>query len=171
MECIEDKHITNSIVSLRKSICQHVKYTLGKEWKDLSKKDLFMAVSIAIRDRIIEKMLETEKEYQKRKIKRLYYLSMEFLMGQSLESNLYNLGIYDLMHKTLLKMDINLEEIQENEIDAALGNGGLGRLAACFLDSQLLVGFPYDMPIVGYGGKTVNFLRLFSARASHEFDM
>jgi starch phosphorylase len=226
---------------------RHVRYTLAKEWATLSTENMLMAVSLAVRDLLVERLIETERAYQKADAKRLYYLSMEFLVGRSLGNNLTNLGIYELCRDALETLGIDIEEIRETERDAALGNGGLGRLAACFLDSmatlqmpgfgyginyeyglfrqeirdgyqveqpdawrsrpspwlidrsdesvtvplygeishstdaqgrpevawtncKYILGVPSDMPIIGYGGKTVNFLRLYTAKATEEFD-
>ena len=248
MRLEETRILEDSASALHDSICQHVKYSLGKECHNLSGHDLFLAMALAVRDRLVDRMLETEERYQKADVKRLYYLSMEFLMGRSLGNNLSNLGILDHCQEALRKIEVELEEAEESEGDAALGNGGLGRLAACFLDSlatldmpgygyginyeygvfkqeiddgyqkekpdnwlahgtpweiarpdeaclvpvygriehaldrsgqynpmwmdwKVLIGVPHDMPIVGYGGRTVNFLRLYSAKSSHEFDM
>jgi starch phosphorylase len=92
-------------------------------------------------------MLATEARYQIVDAKRLYYLSMEFLMGQSLSNNLYNLQLLDKCRQALRTLGVDLDELMESEPDAALGNGGLGRLAACFLDSLATLG----MPGYGYG--------------------
>src|SRR5689334_2149340 len=193
-------------------------------------------------------MRESERRYQEQDAKRLYYLSMEFLMGRALGNNITNLGLYDDAKSILAELGSDLEEIACEEPDAALGNGGLGRLAACFLDSlatlnmpgfgyginyeyglfrqriengqqmempdswrtltspwllerqdeqviipiygrvedlpdrqgnmrptwvecRHFIGVPSDMPVVGYGGRTVNYLRLYSARAFEEFDI
>jgi starch phosphorylase len=230
------------------SIRQHMRYSLGKKWEKPSNRDLFTAIALTVRDWMVDRMLATEERCQKVQAKRLYYLSMEYLIGRSLSNNLANLGLLESCRETLLAMGVDLEEVRESEADAALGNGGLGRLAACFLDSlatldmpgygyginyeyglfkqeidagyqrekpdnwlahgtpwqierpdeaclipvygrveqmpdhagrmtsqwvdaQILIGIPYDMPIVGYGGRTTNVLRLYSARSSHEFDM
>ncbi len=233
---------------LRESIIQHVKYSLGKEWSEITLTDVLQSASLAVRDVLVEKMLETQKRYRQADAKRLYYLSMEFLMGRSLANNLCNLELQGFCNDTLNKLGIDLDEVRELERDAALGNGGLGRLAACFLDSlatlgmpgfgyginyeygifqqeihdgyqkekpdnwlangtpwqvarpeeacivplygkvehaldrdgnynpmwldwKVVIGVPYDMPIVGYGGHTVNYLRLYAARSSADFDM
>jgi starch phosphorylase len=248
MVCHEDKHTIDTVAAFKASIHQHVRYSLGKKWGKLSNRDLFMAIALTTRDWMVDRMLATEERYQKAQAKRLYYLSMEYLIGRSFSNNLSNLGLLEQCRETLLEMGVDLEEVRESESDAALGNGGLGRLAACFLDSlatldmpgygyginyeyglfkqeidagyqkekpdnwlahgtpwqierpdeaclipvygrleqipdhtgrmksrwtdaQILIGIPYDMPIVGYGGRTTNFLRLYSARSSHEFDM
>lgn len=237
-----------SLSALQGAIRRHVRYSLGKEWRQLSGYDLFTAAALAVRELLVDRMLETEARYGQTTAKRLYYLSIEFLMGRSLRNNLDNLGLFDLCERALRGMGVDLADVEENERDAALGNGGLGRLAACFLDSlatlgmpgygygihyeyglfkqeirngyqtekpdnwlvygtpweiertdeaclipvygriehtldrgghynpmwmdwKILVGVPHDLPIVGYGGRTVNYLRLYSARSSADFDM
>src|SRR5262245_699020 len=122
-----------SSAALQDSIRRHVRYSLGKEWRHLSGYDLFTAVALAVRDRLVDRMLATEARYQQANAKRLYYLSIEFLMGRSLRNNLDNLGLFALCERALREMGVNLADVEENERDAALGNGGLGRLAACFL--------------------------------------
>ena len=237
-----------ALAAFQASIQHHVRYSLGKAWQQLAGPDLFRAIALAVRDRLVDRMLATEARYQQAHTKRLYYLSIEFLIGRSLRNNLSNLGLFDLCQEALRTMGVDWDVVEESERDAALGNGGLGRLAACFLDSlatldmpgygygihyeygifqqeirngyqqerpdnwlaygtpweierideaclipvygriehgldrdgqynpmwmdwKILIGVPYDMPIVGYGGQTVNYLRLYSARSSAEFDM
>src|SRR2546427_9754092 len=140
-------HADASVAALQASIRHHVRYSLGKEWQHLSGPELFRAVALAVRDRLVDRMLATEERYRQAHAKRLYYLSIEFLMGRSLGNNLYNLDILGLCREALLKMEVELEEVEESEDDAALGNGGLGRLAACFLDSLATL----SMPGFGYG--------------------
>jgi glycogen phosphorylase len=248
MACHVDKDEIDPMAAFAVSVRQHMRYSLGKKWEKPSNRDLFMAIALTVRDWMVDRMLATEERCQKAQAKRLYYLSMEYLIGRSLSNNLANLGLLEPCRETLLAMGVDLEEVRESEADAALGNGGLGRLAACFLDSlatldmpgygyginyeyglfkqeidagyqrekpdnwlahgtpwqierpdeaclipvygrleqmpdhagrmtsqwvdaQILIGIPYDMPIVGYGGRTTNVLRLYSARSSHEFDM
>jgi glycogen phosphorylase len=243
-----DNDESGPMPALTASMRQHMRYSLGKKWENLSNRDLFMAIALTVRDWMVDRMLASEERCEKAQAKRLYYLSMEYLIGRSLANNLANLGLLESCRQTLMEMGVDLEEVRESEADAALGNGGLGRLAACFLDSlatldmpgygyginyeyglfkqeidagyqrekpdnwlahgtpwqieradeacripvygrleqipdragrmtsqwvdaQVLIGIPYDMPIVGYGGRTVNVLRLYSARSSHEFDM
>ncbi|MBZ5524808.1 MAG: glycogen/starch/alpha-glucan phosphorylase [Acidobacteriia bacterium] len=211
--------------------------------------DLLRPLSLAIRDCLIDHALATESRYRDQDVKRLHYLSMEFLMGRWLSDNLCNLRM-DEECRAILRQeyDVALDEVLEIEPDAGLGNGGLGRLAACFLESlatmgmpgfgygidyeyglfrqeisggfqrekpdrwkaegtpfylarphelcsiplygrvehvqdslggvkprwidcKIVVGLPSDMPVAGYGGETVNHLRLFSARASEDFDI
>src|SRR6266446_1847992 len=133
--------------TLSDAIHHHLKYSLGKTRENCSQGELFLAVGLAIRDRLVDQMLETEERYRKSDAKRLYYLSMEFLIGRSLDTNLANMGIVELYRELLEEMGVDLEDVLESENDAALGNGGLGRLAACFLDSLATLG----MPGYGYG--------------------
>ncbi len=230
------------------SVQRNLRYVLGKRWQDASPRDLFTAVSLATRESLVEQMLATEERYRAADAKRLYYLSVEFLMGRSLGNNLLNLGMLEPVRATLASLGVDLEALRELEPDAALGNGGLGRLAACYLDSlaslempgfgyginyehglfrqaiehgeqrehpdswriqgspwliakrdetlripvygaiekvadgddlrctrwtqqRVLLGAPDDLPIVSFGGRTVNVLRLYSALASDEFDI
>lgn len=248
MELQNVKPPSKSPKALQNTVSRHLRFTLGKDFVKVTQKDLFWAVSLAVREQLTDKMIETQKRYEQADAKRMYYLSMEFLMGRSLGNNLYNLGLFNSFEKAMRKMGVDLEEIRESEPDAALGNGGLGRLAACYLDSlatlgmpgygyginyefglfkqeiingyqkekpdswlsrgtpwaierpeeaciipiygkiehsidrnghynpmwldwKVLIGVPYDLPIAGFGGKTVNFLRLYTAKSSAEFDM
>lgn len=225
----------------------YLKYYLAKQVNEATKDDLFTALALAVREIAADGMFNTAARYEKNDPKRVFYLSVEYLIGRSLENNLHNLGLYELLDDIDLDTQIPLREVLDAEYDPALGNGGLGRLAACFLDSmatlgvpgygyginyqfglfkqyfengyqkekadswftssspwqieradracvvpiygrienriengkqvsywvdmETLVGVPYDMPIVGYGGKTVNYLRLFSARSSDQLDI
>jgi starch phosphorylase len=208
-------------------------------------RDWFEAVAGALRDAIGAQWLATEQTYVRTKAKRVYYLSMEYLLGRSLKTNLVNLGIESAVREALDKRNVNLEDLLTTEPDAGLGNGGLGRLAACFMDSlaslqipatgyglryeygmfrqditdgwqiehpdnwlrhpdpweiarhkesveahlqctlrfeegtahltehhpATLRGIPYDRPMIGFGGKTVNTLRLWQATAPDYFDL
>src|SRR5579883_3244818 len=234
--------------ALAEAIRFHVTYSIGKRLEEATPRDFFISLSYAARQHVIHRMLNTEDRYNEADAKRLYYLSMEFIVGRALDNNLINLGILEHGRKALELLGVDIDEVKEVEADAALGNGGLGRLAACFLDSlatlgmpgygyginyefglfkqqiengeqkekpdlwlgedspwliersdescivpvygrvedglgidglyrplwvnwNVMVGVPHDMPIVGYGGQTVNYLRLYSARSSDEFDM
>jgi starch phosphorylase len=234
--------------SLRKAIAWRLRYTLGRQDAGKDCRAIYQALGFAVRDRMIDRMLETEAGNRRAGVKRVYYLSMEFLMGRSLGTHLHNLGIYDDAAAVLEEMGFDIEEIRRQEWDIPLGNGGLGRLAACYLDSmatlgvagygcgihyeyglfrqdiengyqkerpdswlsrnnpweierpdeaciipvygnivhgtdrsgrynpmwmnwKVIIGVPHDMPVSGYGVETVNFLRLYAARASSEFDM
>ncbi len=233
---------------LRESILRHIHYALARPGGSLVPRELFKPLSLTIRDYLIDGLLKTERRYREAKVKRLGYLSMEFLMGRWLSDNLCNLGLGDQCRAVLAEFGVRLEDVLEVEPDAGLGNGGLGRLAACFLeslatmgmpgfgygidyeygmfkqeivggfqrekpdqwklegtpfyierpqdfctvpmygrlqssrdshgnrrqswvDSRIVVGVPNDLPVAGYGGETVNFLRLFTARASEDFDI
>jgi starch phosphorylase len=237
-----------SLAECQEAFRKHARYTLGANPDRLTSRQNLLSVSLAVRDRLVDGMLATEDRYQQADAKRLYYLSMEFLMGRSLGNNLINLELFDTFKASLEGLGVDLEEVREQEVDAALGNGGLGRLAACFLDSlatlnlpgfgyginyeyglfkqeikngyqhekpdnwqvggspwqiakpdeaclvpvygavdhaadrdnnynpmwldwKVIVGIPHDMPIVGYGGNTVNYLRLYSAVSCNDFDM
>ena len=125
----------------------HLKYSIGKEPDAAAPSDLCRALSLAVRQRLTDVRLDTERRYVERDVKRVYYLSMEFLIGRSLENNLLNLGLRDEAEKLLQERKSSLDAVLPQERDAALGNGGLGRLAACFLDSLATLG----MPGFGYG--------------------
>src|SRR3954447_17022845 len=233
---------------LRESILRHIHYALARPGGSLVPLELSKPLSLTIRDYLIDGLLKTERRYREAKVKRLGYLSMEFLMGRWLSDNLCNLGLGEQCRAVLAEFGVKLEDVLELEPDAGLGNGGLGRLAACFLeslatmglpgfgygidyeygmfkqeivggfqrekpdqwksegtpfyierpqdfctapmygrlqssrdshgnrrqswvDSKIVVGVPNDLPVAGYGGDTVNFLRLFTARASEDFDI
>ncbi|HET7711277.1 MAG TPA: glycogen/starch/alpha-glucan phosphorylase [Thermoanaerobaculia bacterium] len=235
-------------LQLRDGIETYLRFANGRVWREASQRERLQALSVAIRRPALDAMRESEHRYREQDSKRLYYLSMEFLMGRALGNTLMNLGIYEDARRVVSELGFDLEELEELEADPALGNGGLGRLAACFLDSlatldypgfgyginyefglfrqdfvngyqherpdhwledgspwlidrsdeavevhlygsvlhdveragaykpkwvdyKVIYGVPHDMPVVGYGGRTDNVLRLFSAHASHEFDV
>ena len=109
--------------------------------------DIYKSLAYTLRDIMVEKWIQTQKTFYAKKKKRVYYLSLEFLIGRSLENSLINLGIYDEVNKAINDLGYNIDEIREHEEDAALGNGGLGRLAACFMDSIATL----KIPAYGYG--------------------
>jgi glycogen phosphorylase len=239
---------TISPSTLTDSIQSQLRYSIGKFDDRPSPYELFRALGLALRPLIVDRMMDTAARHQRRGAKRMYYLSMEFLIGQSLANTLRNMELMDLCRDAIEPFGLSLDQLIDSEPDAALGNGGLGRLAACFLESlaslnmpgfgyglnyefglfrqrirngfqkeepdywrseespwiishpdqlcyvpiygyvqheydrngeynpmwmdwKLLVGVPHDIPIVGYGGQTVNYLRLYSARASAHFNM
>src|SRR5579859_860082 len=135
----------DSVADIQESLHRHARYSLGKPWTKLSGREMFNAVALSVRDRLVERMIETAERYDEADPKRLYYLSIEFLIGRLLGNNLQNLGIRETYRQALCQLGVDLEEIEQGEEDAALGNGGLGRLAACFLDSLATLGLP------GYG--------------------
>ena len=200
-----------------------------------------------MRDQLVDRWISTQQTHHKKNVKRVYYLSLEFLIGRLMGSNVINLHMEDICRTAMLQEGLDWEDLREYEIDAGLGNGGLGRLAACFLDSiatmdlpavgyglrydfgifkqnikngyqveqpeewlklrypweiphpefsfevqfegrvetrsgpkglewhwvdtKPVIGIPYDLPVVGYGGRTVNTLRLWSAKSAEEFDL
>jgi len=232
--------------SISWGFAEHLKYTMAADRYNATKHDKFMALAYTIRDRIMHQWMKTKQTHYQQDVKRIYYLSMEFLMGRAMGNNIINMQLKEQVRDALMELGYQYEELADQEVDAGLGNGGLGRLAACFLDSmatmdlpaygyglrydygifrqqiengfqieqpddwlrwenpweiehpehsvkvhfggrvdtitgrrgktcrwvdtQQVIGIPYDMPIVGYGGTTVNTLRLWSARAAEEFD-
>jgi glycogen phosphorylase len=233
---------------LKDAIVRHITYSLGATVKQITPPEAFRAVALAVRDRLVEGWLATKDRVRRAGAKRLYYLSVEFLIGRSLANNLTNLGLREACREALVELGFDLDEVEGCEPDAGLGNGGLGRLAACFLDSlatlglpgfgyginydyglfrqeirngeqlekpdswrvyatpweiqrpalavtvplygrvehgadrhgnynpmwldwKVVLGVPHDLLIPGHGGQAVNYLRLFSARASREVDM
>ena len=125
----------------KKSVEDNVKTLFRKKLKEADNQQIFQAVSYAVKDHIIDSWLATQKEYEKSDPKTVYYLSMEFLMGRALGNNLINLCCYDEVKEALEELGCDINVIEDQEPDAALGNGGLGRLAACFLDSLATLGY------------------------------
>lgn len=241
-------YLAMDTTSLKDALSNRLVYSVGKDLFTATPRDWFFTTAYAIRDRLIERWMETMRSYYRTDSKRIYYLSLEFLIGRSLTTSLLNLGIYDDCISALDELGIDYQEIRDVESDAALGNGGLGRLAACFLDSMATLRLPgygygirydygmfyqriehgyqvehpdnwlrygnpwefprpevlypikyyghvmqypdehgklrthwgdgeeimamaYDMPIPGYSTDTVNNLRLWSAKASRDFNL
>lgn len=125
----------------KRSVEYNVKTLFRKQLKEADDQQIFQAVAYAVKDNIIDAWLATQKEYEKSDPKTVYYLSMEFLMGRALGNNLINLCYYDEVKEALDELGVDLNVIEDQEPDAALGNGGLGRLAACFLDSLATLGY------------------------------
>lgn len=241
------KNIRNGLdtETIKWDFAETLKYTMGVDSYSATDQDRYMALAYAVRDRLINQWLQTQRTHHDKDVKRVYYLSMEFLMGRAMGNNVINSGIEGPVRKALEELGYDFEDIREQEIDMGLGNGGLGRLAACFIDSMAtlnlpafgyglrydygifrqgiengyqvehpddwlrkgnpweierseisvevrfgghvvtteeggrlhyrwigadtVIGVAYDQPIVGYGGNTVNTLRLWSARADEEF--
>ena len=236
-----------SAEGLKQDFEHHLRRTLAKDRYTATDRDRYYALALAVRDRLIERWIATQQTHHKKNVKRLYYLSLEFLIGRLLGNNVINLNLESSCRKAMLDVGLDWENFRDYEVDAGLGNGGLGRLAACFLDSlatlnlpavgyglrydfgifkqrivngyqveqpdewlklgypweiahpefsfpvqfegrvetltgpngkewrwldaKTVVGMPYDLPVVGYGGNTVNTLRLWSAKAAEEFDL
>ncbi len=141
-------HITPQSMSkdgIKKSFGSSLQYGLAKDRYTATLRDNFMALGMALRDRLVERWIKTQQRYHRQKAKRVYYLSMEFLIGRLLGNHILNLDLWDETQKALEEFGLDLEEIRNEEVDAGLGNGGLGRLAACFLDSMATLG------IAGHG--------------------
>ncbi|MBU1536511.1 glycogen/starch/alpha-glucan phosphorylase [Myxococcota bacterium] len=245
---IEENYLSLKPESLQESFASHMEFSQSKTRYTAQPIDYYKSAAYAIRDRLMEQWNDTNQTYYHKNVKKVYYLSLEFLMGRALGNTLINLGLYDKLTEAIGEFGIDLEEIIELEPDAGLGNGGLGRLAACFLDSmatlqlpgegygirydygifeqkiedgcqverpehwlrngypweimrpeyQYLIKFngnvsthtddqnhttyewentenvlalPYDLPIPGYKNTTANTLRLWSARATQEFEL
>ncbi|MGN0154215.1 MAG: glycogen/starch/alpha-glucan phosphorylase [Lachnospiraceae bacterium] len=128
--------------AFKKEVVNNVKTLYRKTIDEATQQQVFQAVSYAIKDTIIDQWIATHKEYEKQNAKTVYYLSMEFLMGRALGNNLINLTCYNEVKEALDELGFDLNVIEDQEPDAALGNGGLGRLAACFLDSLATLGYP-----------------------------
>jgi starch phosphorylase len=133
--------------ALKLSFQTNRQYTLSKDQYTATMHDNYMALSMAIRDRLVERWIKTQQGYHEKNVRRVYYLSMEFLIGRLLGTYMYNLGIENQTADALEELGLDVEAVREQEVDAGLGNGGLGRLAACFLDSMASLGVPAH----GYG--------------------
>lgn len=133
--------------SIRKSIIHHLLSFQGRDPERSGPNDISKALAYTLRDILVKKWIRTQKTYYAKEQKRVYYLSLEFLIGRSMENCLLNLGMYDEVQEALDSIGCTMEEVFEQEEDAALGNGGLGRLAACFMDSIATL----KIPAYGYG--------------------
>jgi len=129
------------------AFAQRMMYSVAQDRFSARDFDVYMALARAVRDRLMERWFKTQDTYYQQDVKRTYYLSLEFLMGRSLASNILNLGARDAYTQAMAQLGIRLEDIQEEEWDAGLGNGGLGRLAACILDAAATL----ELPFYGYG--------------------
>ena len=236
-----------TVESLREDFDRHLRLTLAKDRYTATDRDRYYALALAVRDRLVERWIATQQIHHQQNVKRIYYLSLEFLIGRLLGNNVINLKLEETCREAMSELGLHWEALRDHEVDAGLGNGGLGRLAACFLDSMAtlglpsfgyglrydfgifkqrilnghqveqpdewlklgypweiahpefsfpvqfegrvetrpgpqgrefhwvdtksVIGMPYDLPVVGYGGETVNTLRLWSAKAAEEFDL
>lgn len=136
-----------SPIDLAHAFKAHLRFSQSKILETATPYDIFMSAAYLVRDRLVHRWIETQSRYFREDAKKVYYLSMEYLMGRLLTNNLINLGIYNQVKAVLTEMGLSLEDILEQEADAGLGNGGLGRLAACFMDSLATL----SIPAYGYG--------------------
>ena len=125
----------------KRSVLNNVKTLYRRTLEEATQQQIFQAVSYAIKDVIVDNWMTTQKEYEKQDPKMVYYMSMEFLMGRALGNNLINLQAYDEVKEALNELGVDINVVEDQEPDPALGNGGLGRLAACFLDSLATLGY------------------------------
>ena len=132
---------------VEKDLHRHFEFTLGRDEHGKSRFYLYSALALTIRDRLVERWSRTRHRYIENGAKRIHYLSLEFLMGRTLNNAMLNLDLEEPIRNTMQKIGCELEEVSQEEADAGLGNGGLGRLAACFLDSCASL----DLPVTGYG--------------------
>ncbi|TVM19353.1 glycogen phosphorylase [Oceanidesulfovibrio indonesiensis] len=131
--------------ALKADAIRHIVSTLGSDYARKKKYNYYYGLALAVRDRLVEQWLTTQRSYYDEEAKRVYYLSLEYLPGKSLVNNLICLGLYHAAYRAMADFGLNLEDLTEVEWDAGLGNGGLGRLASCYLDSMATLGVP------GYG--------------------
>jgi starch phosphorylase len=133
--------------AFKRSVLDHLLFTCARDLRDASARDLYRAMAHAVRDRLVHRWLATQRTYDDKDVKRTYYLSSEFLTGRSLGLCLLNTGLYDMAQALAAEKSFDLGNVLDQEGDPGLGNGGLGRLAACFMDSLATLG----LPAVGYG--------------------
>ncbi|WP_175773437.1 glycogen/starch/alpha-glucan phosphorylase [Paraburkholderia phenazinium] len=133
-------HLANDVASLKQSISNKLIYAVGKDPVAARSQDWMHATALAVRDRLVERWMKTTRAQYAQDVKRVYYLSMEFLIGRTFINALLALGIHENVQQALAELEVDFAQIADLENDAALGNGGLGRLAACFLDSMATLG-------------------------------
>src|SRR5208282_5983437 len=138
---------TKLVMELRNAFRHHLRRTLAKDRYTATTRDRYYAFALAVRDRLIERWIATQQMHHNRQVKRIYYLSLEFLIGRSLEHNVMNLRLEDACRQAVSDVGLNWDDLLDQEVDAGLGNGGLGRLAACYMESLATL----NLPSVGYG--------------------
>jgi starch phosphorylase len=138
---------SDSTESLKTSITNHLRFTLGAFIQSASENDWWVATCLAVRDRVMDMSTKSRSLHRQEGVRRVHYLSLEYLMGRLLENNLRNFGLYDHTKAALSEMGKDLDSLLQREPDMGLGNGGLGRLAACFMDSLSTL----NLPAIGYG--------------------
>lgn len=144
---VEDDRTGVEPETIKRAFLDNLFYIQGKSPEDASLNDCYMALAYTVRDRLLNRWLNAQKTYREKNVKTVGYLSAEFLMGPHLGNNLVNLGLFHLVEKAMSDLGLNLKSLLSQEEEPGLGNGGLGRLAACFLDSLATL----DMPAIGYG--------------------
>jgi len=243
-----DEAAPEAVAAMKEGILSHLRQTLARDPGTATVRDWWISTALAVRDHILERFIETQGVHYDANVRRIYYLSLEYLMGRLLESNLLSTGLSAAARGALRELGLDFTALRDAEEDMGLGNGGLGRLASCFLDSlathdypavgygihyefglfkqefvngqqvehpdnwirfgdpweiirpeykqrvqlygqvehvfdeqgnsrprwvntRTILGVPYDIPIAGYGTKTVNYLRLWASKATEEFDL
>ena len=132
--------------SLIRSFLFHLGCTLAKDQYTATNQDRYQALALAVRDRLVGRWIQTQQAYHKQNVKRICYLSLEFLIGRAMGNNVINLMLEDTCREAMGRLGLDWDVLRDVESDAALGNGGLGRLAACFLDSMATL----KLPGIGY---------------------
>lgn len=145
MKCPRKNHVTAEMIEERTLF--HLRYSRGKDMRSATDFDKFWAFAHVVRDLAVDGFTTTQRTYLDQDVKRVYYLSMEFLIGKLLEQNVLAFGMMAAAREALKRLDINLQKVIDLDVEAGLGNGGLGRLAACFLDSMASM----ELPAYGYG--------------------
>ena len=140
-------YLASDVRSIQRQIANHIEYTLAASRHSFDTGTAYRATAHSLRDRLIESWNDTNARFDAQAVKRVAYLSLEFLMGRSMQNALLNMDLEGRYRAALGELGHDLERLYEEESDAALGNGGLGRLAACFLDSMATL----DLPAWGYG--------------------
>ncbi|KRY09833.1 Glycogen phosphorylase [Trichinella patagoniensis] len=136
-----------NVANMKKAFNRHLHFTMMKDRNVATQRDYFYSLAHTVRDHVTSRWIRTQQHYHDKDPKRVYYLSLEFYMGRTLSNTMLNLGIQAACDESLYQLGLDIEELQELEVDAGLGNGGLGRLAACFLDSMATLG----LAAYGYG--------------------
>ncbi|MBD2773772.1 glycogen/starch/alpha-glucan phosphorylase [Iningainema tapete] len=143
----EDDRTGLSVETLRRAMADNLFYVQGKYPEIANRNDYYLALAYTVRDRLIQRWISTTRAYVKQGVRVVCYLSAEFLLGPHLRNNLISLGIYERVREAVEVSGLNLDELVEQEEEPGLGNGGLGRLAACYLDSMTAL----EIPAIGYG--------------------
>ena len=146
-EAVPGEFKLKSKEAIKQSILDHLRYTLGKDSYSATRLDIYTSTALTVKDYLAERWSKTQELYYDKGAKRIYYLSLEFLMGKHLVNSIINLDLYKEFEEAVKELEFDLQQLDEIEFDAGLGNGGLGRLAACFLDSMATM----ELPAYGYG--------------------